>query len=219
MKKATLEQGMKVQKMIVDKGTSDEHLQWMMELGALPDLLDANPEGFNREEFRKFLGLKPLNPPLLTMVGTVDVAATAVPFVARDRFVKNTAKNTPVKISYIWDNFIEWFLDKVEQPFGGSTLGCFFGSARGSSFCYTIYESSQTERLRLFCRAFGMSLCRNCAGYALRKRADRLPSKIARTGAWDWRALRPRIRFSPESNSKDGGADDPMHENGLCFVR
>ncbi|MEK7195270.1 MAG: hypothetical protein AAB655_01085, partial [Patescibacteria group bacterium] len=122
MKNATLEQGMKVQKMIVDKGTLDEQLQWTLESGALSDLLDANPDGFDREAFRKFLGLKPLKLPLLTPVGTVTVAATTTSFVAKDRFVVNTKQNAPVKIAYLWDDFRAWFTDKVEQPFEGSTL-------------------------------------------------------------------------------------------------
>ncbi len=122
MKIATLEQGMKVQKMIVDKGMPSDQLQWALESGALSDLLDANPDGFDREEFRKFLGLKPLNLPLLIPVGTATVAATKAPFVARERFVVNMKKDARVKISYLGGNFKDWFLRKEEQPFGGSTL-------------------------------------------------------------------------------------------------
>lgn len=122
MKTATLEQGMKVQKMISDKGTPDEQLQWMLSSGALSDLLDAKPESFDREAYRRFLGLKPLKPPLLIPVGTATVAATMIQFVARDHFVMNTKKNVPVKISYLRDNFTTWFLGKEEQPFAGSTL-------------------------------------------------------------------------------------------------
>jgi len=122
MKNATLEQGMKVQKMIVDKGTPDEQLQWTLESGALSDLFDANPEGFNREAFRKFLGLKPLNQPLLISVGTATVPRNDGSFVARNHFVVNTKNNAPVKISYLGDNFKDWFFGKQEQPFGGSTL-------------------------------------------------------------------------------------------------
>ena len=125
MKTATLEQGMKVQKMIVDKGIPTEQLQWAFDSGALSDLFDANLTDFNRDAFRTFLGLKPLNPPapsLLVPVGTMTVAATTTLFVARDRFVVNTGKKAPVKISYLGDNFKDWFLEKVEQPFVGSTL-------------------------------------------------------------------------------------------------
>jgi hypothetical protein len=125
MKTATLEQGMKVQKMIVDKGIPTEQLQWAFDSGALSDLFDANPQGFDRDAFRTFLGLKPLNPPapsLFIPVGTVAIAATTNPFVARVRFVVNTKSNAPVKISYLGDNFKEWFLDKTEDPFAGSTL-------------------------------------------------------------------------------------------------
>lgn len=132
MKPATLEQGMKVQKMISDKGTPDKQLQWMLESGALSDLLDANPDNFNREEFRKFLGLRPLNRPLLIPVGTTSIAATTDTFIARDRFVKNTKKNAPVNISYLSDNFSSWFLGKTEEPFTGLTL------KYGTLSCYSL---------------------------------------------------------------------------------
>ncbi len=59
---------------------------------------------------------------LLIPIGTATVAATTAPFVARDRFVVNTGKKAPVKISYLGDNFKDWFLRKEEQPFTGSTL-------------------------------------------------------------------------------------------------
>jgi hypothetical protein len=65
MKTATLKQAGKVIQMIIDKETPDEQLQWLFESGAFPDLLDANPNDFDREAFRKILGLKPLNLPVL----------------------------------------------------------------------------------------------------------------------------------------------------------
>jgi hypothetical protein len=65
MKTATLKQAGKVIQMIIDKETSDERLQWLFESGAFPDLLDGDPNGFDREAFRKVLGLKPLNSPVL----------------------------------------------------------------------------------------------------------------------------------------------------------
>ena len=125
MKTATLEQGMKVQKMIVDKGIPTEQLQWAFDSGALSDLFDANPADFNRDAFRTFLGLKPLNPPapqLLIPVGTAIVAATTTSFVVRSRFVMNTKKNAPVKISFVSDYFKECFYGKTEEAFAGSTL-------------------------------------------------------------------------------------------------
>jgi hypothetical protein len=59
---------------------------------------------------------------LLIPVGTTTVPGTTTLFVARDRFVLNTKKGAPVKISYLRDNFKSWFLRKEEQPSGGSTL-------------------------------------------------------------------------------------------------
>jgi hypothetical protein len=61
-------------------------------------------------------------PALLIPVGTTTVAATTTLFVARARFVVNTGKKAPVKISYLGDNFKDWFLGKEEQLFEGSTL-------------------------------------------------------------------------------------------------
>jgi hypothetical protein len=125
MKTATLEQGMKVQKMIVDKGIPTEQLQWAFDSGALSDLFDANPADFNRDAFRTFLGLKPLNPPappLLISLGAIEVAATTTSFVGRDYFVQSTAKSVTVKISYVSDYFKDRFYGKTEEAFGGSTL-------------------------------------------------------------------------------------------------
>ncbi len=66
---------------------------------------------------------KPEPQPLLIPVCTEKVFPR-VAFTARDRFVVNTKKNAPVKISYLGDNFKAWFLGKEEQPFAGSTLNC-----------------------------------------------------------------------------------------------
>ena len=62
---------------------------------------------------------------LLKFVGTVLVPATTAKFVAKDKFVVNTKRNAPVKISYLGDNFTEWFLSgdgKTEDPITGQTL-------------------------------------------------------------------------------------------------
>ena len=52
---------------------------------------------------------------LLELVGTITILATTGKFVVRDRFVVNTKRNAPVKISYVGNNFTEWFLGKVEE--------------------------------------------------------------------------------------------------------
>jgi len=60
---------------------------------------------------------------LFTLVsGTVKVAATTTPFVARDHFVENIRREAPVKIFYVADVFKEWFLGKEEKPFEGAFL-------------------------------------------------------------------------------------------------
>jgi hypothetical protein len=43
-------------------------------------------------------------------------------FIAKDNFVVDTSKKAKVKISYLGDNFINWFLEKTEEPFPGSTV-------------------------------------------------------------------------------------------------
>ena len=50
----------------------------------------------------------------LNHTGTIQVQPVTR-FVARDFFKVNTKKNASVKISYVWENFTTWFLDKVEE--------------------------------------------------------------------------------------------------------
>ena len=62
---------------------------------------------------------------ILEFVGTVVVPATTSKFVAKTRFVVNTERNAPVRISYIGDNFKAWFLNgdgKTEDPESVRTL-------------------------------------------------------------------------------------------------
>ena len=62
---------------------------------------------------------------LLELVGTTSVPATTSKFVAKDKFVINTKRNAPVKISYLGDNFTEWFFSgsgKTEDPITEQTL-------------------------------------------------------------------------------------------------
>jgi len=58
---------------------------------------------------------------LLEAVGTVPISTTT------SKFVRDTCRNTAVKISYIGDNFTSWFLsgdDKIEDPISEQTLRC-----------------------------------------------------------------------------------------------
>ena len=64
-------------------------------------------------------------PKLLELVGLVPILATTERFVAKDRFVLDKSDSAKVKISYLGDNLKAWLLDKVEEPFGGSTLCTF----------------------------------------------------------------------------------------------
>lgn len=91
------------------------------------------------EELKKFLRKEPCwsngqvaqvtqpktKPSIPELVSTVGVSATTSRFVAKDRFVVNTKRNAPVKISVVWDNFTSWFLSgdgKTEDPISEQTL-------------------------------------------------------------------------------------------------
>ncbi|MFA5061760.1 MAG: hypothetical protein WC526_01275 [Patescibacteria group bacterium] len=65
----------------------------------------------------------PAPSPLLTLVGAV-VIWLAVRFVASEHLVKNTEKNAPVKISYIFDKVTVWFQGKIEERVEGEMALC-----------------------------------------------------------------------------------------------
>jgi len=72
-----------------------------------------------------YVALKKKMDVLLELVSTVVVSATTSKFVAKDKFVVNTKRNAPVKISAVWDNFTSWFLSgdgKTEDPISEQTL-------------------------------------------------------------------------------------------------
>ena len=61
---------------------------------------------------------------ILQFLSEVAIPATQR-FVAKDKFVVNTKRNAPVKISYLGDNFTAWFLNgegKIEDPISEQTL-------------------------------------------------------------------------------------------------
>ncbi len=70
--------------------------------------------------------VEPVKPePLLELVGTVATSANTAKFLVKEKFVVNTKRNAPVKISYLDDNFIEWFLSedsKTKDPIGEQAL-------------------------------------------------------------------------------------------------
>ena len=84
---------------------------------------------------------------LLKFVGTITIPATAK-FVAKDKFVVNTERNAPVKISYLGDNFTAWFLNgdgKIEDPITGQTL-CYYRLRQSSMDCPIIAELGGAEK-------------------------------------------------------------------------
>lgn len=62
---------------------------------------------------------------ILEFVSTTTVSATTAKFIAKDWFVVNTNNDAPVKISYLGENFKDWFLNgdgKIEDPISEQTL-------------------------------------------------------------------------------------------------
>lgn len=62
---------------------------------------------------------------ILELVPTTTVTATAEQFIAKEGFVLDTSCKAKVKISYLGDNFKDWFLKdggKVEEPIAQQTL-------------------------------------------------------------------------------------------------
>lgn len=85
------------------------------------------------DEFKKFLRKEPCwvvnkavsTPSILGFISTIVIPATTSRFVAREKFVLDTSRKAKVKISYLGDNFTEWFLSgngKTEDPITEQTL-------------------------------------------------------------------------------------------------
>ncbi len=90
------------------------------------------------EELKRFLRKEPCwssqvtqvaepkpTPSILELVSTIVVNATTSKLVAKEKFVVNTKRNAPVKISYLGDNFTSWFLNgdgKTEDLISEQTL-------------------------------------------------------------------------------------------------
>jgi hypothetical protein len=71
---------------------------------------------------------------LLEPVSTVATSATTGAFVAKEKFIQDTGRKAKVKVSYLGDNFIAWFLKgkgKTEDPITEQTLR--YGKLRKSS--------------------------------------------------------------------------------------
>ena len=59
---------------------------------------------------------------LSSIIGTTIVPATTERFVAKNKFVMDVRNNAKVKISFINQEFLDWFGEKIEEPFQGSVL-------------------------------------------------------------------------------------------------
>ena len=97
-------------KAVRDKGGGDEDIYRL-----------GTPEGEGLiDEFVQMV-VKRGQPALLELVGTVTLPELPE-FSACDRFVIDTGHKAEVKISYLGDNFKEWFLKKIEEPIDATTL-------------------------------------------------------------------------------------------------
>ena len=104
-----------------------------------------NFQAFLRDEYTLTKVAKAVAAALLTMIGTVSIAATPTEFVTSEKFVVNTKASAKVKISYVGDNFKTWFSDKVEAPFAGSEL-CYQKLAKNSRDLPIIEELGGEEK-------------------------------------------------------------------------
>ncbi len=121
MAKATFPQASQVLKLIDDQDPSNEDLQAFIGSGLICDFFEAKRRGkkITREMQRKAFGLEviELQVKILELVEPkIVIPATTEKFVAKDNFVVNTGKKSKVKISYLSENFQEWFLGKTEEP-------------------------------------------------------------------------------------------------------
>lgn len=106
--------------LIVNLGGQDGD-QWEQQL---KQFLRKEPCWTNGGSVTQVAQLKP-TPSILEFVSTIGVAATTAKFVAKEKFVVNTERNAPVKISCLGDNFTAWFLSgdgKTEDPISEQTL-------------------------------------------------------------------------------------------------
>ncbi|MEI7451759.1 MAG: hypothetical protein WCK37_00990 [Candidatus Falkowbacteria bacterium] len=53
---------------------------------------------------------------------SIDIRVTPEKFIAKERFVVDTSETARIKISYLGRNFIDWFGEKIEDSFPGSSI-------------------------------------------------------------------------------------------------
>jgi hypothetical protein len=112
MKNATLDQGTKI--LTLFKDVPRERVQALLTSGLLSDLCNTNVPEVSREEFRKLIGLGPLNPPLLEKIGEITIPAQASFYMGS--FMEECSKNGRIKINWFGIKFKKLFFTKVEEP-------------------------------------------------------------------------------------------------------
>jgi len=103
MKKATLDQGMKILELFSE--VPCEQVQSLLSSGLLADLRDGNIARVDRNAFREMVGLVPFNLPLLVPIEQVPVGPLAG---GPTRKYYTTKKGL-----YIWGTFVDWVLPAV----------------------------------------------------------------------------------------------------------
>jgi len=96
------------------RGLSTKNAQWVIQNPK--DAVALFVEAVQKRELTTSILLKFLN--------TVKIPATTEKFVAKDHCVVDTSDSAPVKISYLGNNFEEWFSGKIEEPIGETILRC-----------------------------------------------------------------------------------------------
>lgn len=61
-------------------------------------------------------------PVLGAVISTTIIPATTKEFVVKDNFIIDTSRKAKVKLPYLGSEFKEWFWEKTEEPFAGSTV-------------------------------------------------------------------------------------------------
>ena len=95
--------------------------------GNLPDQVEwwLNQSSDSREALMVGTKIISASKPLLQFVSTLVIPASTTKFVAKDKFVVNTQRDAPLRISSLGVNFISWFLKaegKIEDPIEEQTL-------------------------------------------------------------------------------------------------
>jgi hypothetical protein len=144
MKNATLGQKKKILTLLKD--VPREQVQALLMSGLLADLCNANVSEIDRKEFRKLIGLGPLNPPFLEKVGEITIPAQTS-FCMGD-FMEECSKRDCLKIAWLGIKFKKLFYTKIEEPIQEEKL-CYFRTRRISTNKEIVAELGDKKETKL----------------------------------------------------------------------